>query len=74
MDAGFEKTLLETGAFREEPKPEHEWVNHLLERYRAAGGFARRWNLRRGPQDRCGARPLSGLAVRVTAEFSHYGG
>jgi glycosyltransferase involved in cell wall biosynthesis/SAM-dependent methyltransferase len=34
MDAGFEKTVLETGAFREEPKPEFEWVNHLLDRYR----------------------------------------
>jgi len=31
--AGFEMTLLETGPFREEPKPEHEWVKHLLERY-----------------------------------------
>ena len=34
MDAGFEKTVLETGAFREEPKPEFEWVMHLLDRYR----------------------------------------
>jgi SAM-dependent methyltransferase len=33
MDAGFEKKLLETGAFREEPKPEFEWVKHLLKRY-----------------------------------------
>ena len=32
LDGGFEKTLLETGPFREEPKPEHEWVLHLLER------------------------------------------
>jgi glycosyltransferase involved in cell wall biosynthesis/SAM-dependent methyltransferase len=31
--AGFETTLLETGPFRDEPKPEHEWVKHLLERY-----------------------------------------
>jgi len=31
--AGFENTLLETGPFREEPKPEHEWVKHLLARY-----------------------------------------
>lgn len=31
--AGFETTLLETGEFREEPKPEHEWVKHLLDRY-----------------------------------------
>lgn len=31
--AGFETTLLETGAFRDEPKPEHEWVKHLLDRY-----------------------------------------
>ena len=33
VDAGFEVTLLETGPFREEPKPEHEWVKHLLARY-----------------------------------------
>ncbi len=31
--AGFEITLLETGPFRDEPKPEHEWVKHLLARY-----------------------------------------
>jgi glycosyltransferase involved in cell wall biosynthesis/SAM-dependent methyltransferase len=31
--AGFEVTLLETGPFRSEPKPEHEWVKHLLDRY-----------------------------------------
>jgi glycosyltransferase involved in cell wall biosynthesis/SAM-dependent methyltransferase len=32
-DAGLELTLLETGAFRDLPKPEHEWVLELLERY-----------------------------------------
>jgi hypothetical protein len=26
-------TLLETGPFREEPKPEFAWVEHLLDRY-----------------------------------------
>ena len=31
--AGLEITLLETGPFRNEPKPEHEWVKHLLARY-----------------------------------------
>lgn len=31
--AGFEITLLETGPFLDEPKPEHEWVKHLIERY-----------------------------------------
>lgn len=31
--AGFDMTLLETGPFRNEPKPEHEWVRHLLDRY-----------------------------------------
>ncbi len=35
-DAGFEVTLLETGPFREEPKPELAWVKHLLERYQLA--------------------------------------
>jgi SAM-dependent methyltransferase len=32
-NTGFEVTLLETGPFREEPKPEYAWVEHLLERY-----------------------------------------
>jgi len=31
--AGFEMSLLETGPFRSEPKPEHEWVKHLIARY-----------------------------------------
>ena len=31
--SGFEVTLLETGPFRDEPKPEFAWVDHLLERY-----------------------------------------
>ena len=31
--AGFEMALLETGPFRDEPKPEHLWVQHLLARY-----------------------------------------
>jgi len=31
--SGFEMTLLETGPFRNEPKPEHEWVKHLIARY-----------------------------------------
>jgi len=31
--SGFEVTLLETGPFREEPKPELAWVEHLLDRY-----------------------------------------
>lgn len=32
-DAGFTVTHLETGPFREEPKPEHLWIEHLLKRY-----------------------------------------
>src|SRR5581483_9116722 len=28
-NSGFEVTRLETGPFREEPKPEHAWVEHL---------------------------------------------
>jgi glycosyltransferase involved in cell wall biosynthesis len=32
-NSGFEVTLLETGPFRDEPKPEFAWVDHLLERY-----------------------------------------
>ena len=31
--SGFETTLLETGPFRDEPKPEMGWVDHLLDRY-----------------------------------------
>lgn len=31
--SGFEVTLLETGPFREAPKPELSWVEHLLDRY-----------------------------------------
>jgi len=33
IDSGFEVTLLETGPFRQEPRPELGWVTHLLERY-----------------------------------------
>ncbi|MBL8174975.1 MAG: glycosyltransferase [Bryobacterales bacterium] len=33
LDAGFEMTLLETGPFRELPRPEIGWVEHLLDRY-----------------------------------------
>jgi glycosyltransferase involved in cell wall biosynthesis/SAM-dependent methyltransferase len=32
-DSGFEVTLLDTGPFRDEPKPEFAWVEHLLTRY-----------------------------------------
>jgi glycosyltransferase involved in cell wall biosynthesis/SAM-dependent methyltransferase len=31
--SGFEVELLETGPFRDEPKPELGWVEHLLDRY-----------------------------------------
>jgi glycosyltransferase involved in cell wall biosynthesis/SAM-dependent methyltransferase len=32
-DSGFDVELLETGEFLDEPKPEHNWVKHLLEHY-----------------------------------------
>jgi SAM-dependent methyltransferase len=32
-NAGFTVTLLETGPFRDEPRPQDAWVVHLLERY-----------------------------------------
>jgi len=32
-NSGFEVTLLETGAFRDEPRPEYHWVRRLIERY-----------------------------------------
>jgi glycosyltransferase involved in cell wall biosynthesis/SAM-dependent methyltransferase len=46
IDSGFESTLLETGPFREEPKPEQGWVRDMLSRYgyslelRGAGIYA----------------------------------
>lgn len=33
LDAGFEMTLLETGPFRDLPRPEEHWIRNLLERY-----------------------------------------
>ncbi|HSW50424.1 MAG TPA: glycosyltransferase [Bryobacteraceae bacterium] len=38
-DAGFEVSLLETGAFREAPHPGLAWVVHLLERYQLAANL-----------------------------------
>jgi len=35
-DSGFDVTLLESGPFREEPKPQLAWVEHLLDRYMLA--------------------------------------
>ena len=32
--AGFAVTLLETGPFREEPRPEYGWVMRLLDQYK----------------------------------------
>ena len=32
-NSGFEVATLETGPFRDEPRPEHGWVEHLLDRY-----------------------------------------
>ncbi len=32
-NSGFSVTLLDTGAFRDEPRPEYAWVVRLLERY-----------------------------------------
>jgi len=56
-NSGFEVTALETGPFRDEPKPEHAWVEHLLDRYilpkenRGEGIFAV-GRKRRGVRDR----------------------
>ncbi|MDX1983266.1 MAG: glycosyltransferase [Bryobacteraceae bacterium] len=33
LAAGFEVTRLETGPFRDQPRPEDAWVLHMLERY-----------------------------------------
>ena len=32
-DSGFDVTRLETGEFKSEPRPEHIWVEHMLDRY-----------------------------------------
>ncbi len=32
-NSGFEVTLIETGPFRDELRPEHAWVEHALDRY-----------------------------------------
>ena len=73
VDSGFEVALLETGPFREEPKPEHEWVKHLLTRYqlspelRGDGIYA--VGRKTGPR----ARALSGLAVSMSqAAYSRF--
>lgn len=34
LDGGFEAVLVDTGPFHDEPKPEHEWILHLLEQYK----------------------------------------
>lgn len=33
-DSGLEVKVLETGEFKDEPHPEHEWVRHMLEQYK----------------------------------------
>jgi hypothetical protein len=33
INSGFEVTLLETGPFLDEPRPDFGWVRHLLDRY-----------------------------------------
>ncbi len=38
-DAGFEVTLLETGEFLDEPKPEHNWVRYILEQCQCPTGL-----------------------------------
>ena len=39
VDSGFEIVRLETGPYREAPRPELVWVEHLLERY----GLPKQW-------------------------------
>ena len=64
-DAGFEVTLLETGPFREEPKPEFAWVEHLLERYLLSTELRGDGIYAVGRKVRAGARALSaGCIVR----------
>ena len=62
-NSGFEVAALETGPFRDEPKPEHAWVEHLLDRYILSEGESRRRDLRGGPQASRRARSLSGVVV-----------
>ena len=37
VNSGFEVTLLETGPFLDEPRPDFGWVRHLLDRYILSG-------------------------------------
>jgi SAM-dependent methyltransferase len=34
IESGFEVARIETGEFLDEPHPEHEWILHLLKRYK----------------------------------------
>lgn len=38
-NSGFEVTLLETGLFRDEPRPEQAWIEHLLAHYQLPTGM-----------------------------------
>ena len=64
-DSGFEVTLLETGPFREEPKPEFAWVEHLLTAIFFRPSFAAtastRWAARPG---RCANAIRRGFIVK----------
>jgi hypothetical protein len=38
-DSGFETVRIETGPFRDQPRPELAWVRRLLERYQVSTGL-----------------------------------
>jgi SAM-dependent methyltransferase len=54
--AGFEITLLETGPFREQPRPEYAWVRYPMERYQFDSMLRGGGNLRGGTNGWSGGR------------------
>jgi SAM-dependent methyltransferase len=57
LDAGFEIALIETGAFGEEPHPEHDWVWDVLKKHNLATDL-------RGDGIYCLGRKVSGVLQR----------
>lgn len=57
LDSGFEVALLETGAFADEPHPEHDWVWDVLKQHNLATDL-------RGDGIYCLGRKVSGVLQR----------
>ncbi len=67
--AGFDMTLLETGPFRERAQAGTRVGEAFAGALRDGRGSARRRNLRGRPQERAGARALSGVVVSMSAAY-----